>query len=164
MLLDEIKDIIKELEDILIKDPRFKKEVYFKKSVRTIYECKKNNIPYRNEIQPNIYPAYLTTIGLDDLMGKPKTECPKCEPTQCEKQVKCPVCEHTIKLNYEKGELTDIKPLEEEIEKTKELLGSIKADPKLTERLNKKLEEKGISKFSESEIDEIINKMKYLKE
>lgn len=42
MLLDEIKDLIKDFEMVLIKDKRFKEDADFKNQVKTIYNCEKN--------------------------------------------------------------------------------------------------------------------------
>ena len=42
MILDEIKDLIKELENILIKDKRFKDSYDFKNQVKIIYKHKNN--------------------------------------------------------------------------------------------------------------------------
>ena len=42
MILDEIKDLIKELENILIKDKRFKDNYDFKNQVKIIYKHKNN--------------------------------------------------------------------------------------------------------------------------
>ncbi len=43
MILDELKLLIKDLEIILIKDSRFKNDVYFKHNVKTIYLTKNKN-------------------------------------------------------------------------------------------------------------------------
>jgi hypothetical protein len=43
MILDNIKELIKDIESILIKDDRFKEDVYFKKMIKTIYTSDKNN-------------------------------------------------------------------------------------------------------------------------
>jgi len=41
MILDEIKSLIKDFEECLIKDSRFKNDYKFKSQVKTIYECNK---------------------------------------------------------------------------------------------------------------------------
>ena len=46
MILDEIKDLIKELETILVKDNRFKEYINFKNQLKIIYNCK--NKPIKN--------------------------------------------------------------------------------------------------------------------
>ena len=55
MILDEIKDLIKELENILIKDQRFKDSYDFKNQVKIIYK-RKNNLDNNFNISqlPNI--------------------------------------------------------------------------------------------------------------
>ena len=55
MILDEIKDLIKELENILIKDQRFKDSYDFKNQVKIIYK-RKNNLNNNFNISqlPNI--------------------------------------------------------------------------------------------------------------
>ena len=37
MILDNIKDLIKDMESVLIKDDRFKEDIHFKNMVKTIY-------------------------------------------------------------------------------------------------------------------------------
>ena len=43
MILDNIKELIKDIEIILKKDERFKKDMFFKNMVKTIYNSNKNN-------------------------------------------------------------------------------------------------------------------------
>lgn len=45
MILDELKLLIKDLEIILIKDSRFKKDIDFKNQVKTIYLCQDKSKP-----------------------------------------------------------------------------------------------------------------------
>ena len=44
MILDNIKDLIKDMETILMKDNRFKEEAHFKNMVKTIYNCDSNKL------------------------------------------------------------------------------------------------------------------------
>ena len=46
MLIDEIKSLIHDLEEILIQDTRFKKDIFFKKKVKIIYGTNKTEKLY----------------------------------------------------------------------------------------------------------------------
>lgn len=68
MILDNIKDLIKEMEEVLIKDPRFKEDMYFKNMVKTIYINNSTKLKTINEM-----PSYdITPIVLANLshLGK----------------------------------------------------------------------------------------------
>jgi hypothetical protein len=56
MLIDEIKSLIHDLEEILIQDPRFKKDIFFKKKVKKIYGTK---IIYGKNKTENFYVPYI---------------------------------------------------------------------------------------------------------
>ncbi len=69
MLLDSIKDLIKEMEGVLIKDPRFKEDSNFKNMVKTIYTSNSSKLKTINGM-----PSYdVTPIVLANLsyLGKP---------------------------------------------------------------------------------------------
>lgn len=67
MLLYEIKDLIKELETILIKDKRFKEVSNFKNQVKIIYN-------YKNNLNKNFPIPQLPNIDITHLiaLGKPQ--------------------------------------------------------------------------------------------
>ena len=67
MLLYEIKDLIKELETILIKDKRFKEVSNFKNQVKIIYN-------YKNNLNKNFPISQLPNIDITHLiaLGKPQ--------------------------------------------------------------------------------------------
>lgn len=44
MILDNIKDLIKDMESVLMKDNRFKEDAHFKNMVKTIYNCDSNKL------------------------------------------------------------------------------------------------------------------------
>ena len=44
MLLDDLKILIKDFENVLLKDPRFKNDMFFKNQVKIIYDCEKKKI------------------------------------------------------------------------------------------------------------------------
>ena len=44
MLLDDLKVLIKDFENVLLKDPRFKNDMFFKNQVKIIYDCEKRKI------------------------------------------------------------------------------------------------------------------------
>ena len=98
MILDELKIIIKDLETILSKDSRFKKEMYFKNQVKIIYGTKKiNNV---------LIPMMINNI--ESSKSKISASCPKCETHTCPQPTSCPKCETNINLgNYERGILKE---------------------------------------------------------
>jgi CRISPR/Cas system-associated endonuclease Cas3-HD len=61
MILDEIKDLIKELENILIKDERFKDSYDFKNQVKIIYKHKNN---LNNNLDNNFNISQLPNIDV----------------------------------------------------------------------------------------------------
>ncbi len=68
MILDEIKDLIKELETILVKDKRFKECIDFKNQVKIIYNCENNlnkNFPIPQFTSVDVTPllSNLTLLG-----------------------------------------------------------------------------------------------------
>jgi hypothetical protein len=65
MILDEIKDLIKELENILIKDKRFKDSYDFKNQVKIIYKRKNNlNNNLDNNLDNNFNISQLPNIDV----------------------------------------------------------------------------------------------------
>lgn len=70
MILDNIKDLIKDMESVLIKDNRFKEEMHFKNMVKTIYNCESTKL---NTIYQ--MPSYdITPIVLSRITQLGKTE------------------------------------------------------------------------------------------
>ena len=64
MILNEIKDLIKELEKILIKDKRFKNSYSFKNQLKIIYSCKNNlNISQLPNIDITPFISNLITLN-----------------------------------------------------------------------------------------------------
>jgi hypothetical protein len=69
MLLDNIKDLIKEMEEVLMKNPKFKEDINFKNMVKTIYTSNSSKLKTIYQI-----PSYdITPIVLSNLsyLGKP---------------------------------------------------------------------------------------------
>jgi len=63
MILDNIKDLIKDMESVLIKDNRFKEEAHFKNMVKTIYNCDSNKLrTIYNMPSYDVTPMVLTRI------------------------------------------------------------------------------------------------------
>jgi hypothetical protein len=65
MILDEIKDLIKELETILVKDKRFKECIDFKNQVKIIYNCENNlnkNFPIPQLPSVDVTPLVVTNL------------------------------------------------------------------------------------------------------
>jgi hypothetical protein len=85
MLLDEIKSLIKECEECLIKDTRFKKDYQFKSQVRAIYKHDKN-IQTRQIIVPVPYYSNSYDKGIKNSENDPK-KCGVCK--KCLKKEKC---------------------------------------------------------------------------
>jgi len=72
MILDEIKDLIKDLEGILIKDKRFNSCIDFKNQVKTIYNCE-NNLN-KNSVIPQIPSVDITPLVISNLMALSKPQ------------------------------------------------------------------------------------------
>lgn len=78
MILDEIKDLIKDFELVLIKDLRFKKDANFKNQVKMIYNCENNlnknfSIPIFSQPSIDITPfviSNLSALGKSDELIK----------------------------------------------------------------------------------------------
>ena len=82
MILIEIKNIIKELEEILINDERFKDSYHFKNQVKMIY--KKNNLNNISNNNTDITPFISNLIALNKECKQPTIEPtiePRIEPT-----------------------------------------------------------------------------------
>ena len=62
MILDNIKELIKDMETILIKDERFKEDMYFKNMVKTIYNNNNNHQMGSYDITPIIL-SNLSKLG-----------------------------------------------------------------------------------------------------
>ena len=78
MILIEIKNIIKELEGILINDERFKDSYHFKNQVKMIY--KKNNLNNIYNNNTDITPIISNLIALNKECKQPTIE-PTIKPT-----------------------------------------------------------------------------------
>jgi len=96
MLLDEIKSLIKECEECLIKDTRFKKDYEFKSQVRTIYKHDKN-IQTRQIIIP--VPYYSGNNTNKESNHREEQRCGVCE--KCLKGERCEI--------YDKGRINPFK-------------------------------------------------------
>lgn len=72
MILDEIKDLIKELETILVKDNRFKEYINFKNQLKIIYNCK--NKPNKEIYIPNSIDITPLVISNLTAINKPKIQ------------------------------------------------------------------------------------------
>ena len=72
MILDEIKDLIKELETILVKDNRFKEYINFKNQLKIIYNCKNN--PNKEIYIPNSIDITPLVISNLTAINKPKIQ------------------------------------------------------------------------------------------
>jgi hypothetical protein len=71
MILDEIKDLIKELETILVKDKRFKECLDFKNQVKIIYNYENNlnkNFPIPGNIGLQLPSVDITPLVVSNLM------------------------------------------------------------------------------------------------
>ena len=104
MILNEIKDLIKDLEEVLIKDKRFKDHCHFKNQIKIIYKNNLNNFYQPSNI--DITPLVTNLMTLPKLY-KPSEPCEKCKPSEpCEKckpsEPSKPCLSHKI-IKYEKN-------------------------------------------------------------
>lgn len=133
MILDELKNMIKDLENILLKDTRFRKDYFFKNQVKIIYEEEIRLKPVSN---PIYYPYYINTTSGDtcpkstDLLKL--NTCPKCK--DCPKQIDCPKCGEAI--NYSEGDLAETDALMKTILEGSEIMKGITNRTKLTDLSN----------------------------
>jgi aspartyl/asparaginyl-tRNA synthetase len=114
MILDELKLLVKDMEDVLVKDKRFKEYVKLKKQVKTIYGT--NKVEYQPLYIP--YP----TIG----------PTPKCE----EKVVNREKLRETLMVKPEAADLKHEKDMAE-LEKFLLELGTLDEVQKAAERAGK---------------------------
>jgi len=114
MILDELKLLVKDMEDVLVKDKRFKEYVKLKKQVKTIYGT--NKVEYQPLYIP--YP----TIG----------PTPKCE----EKVVNREKLRETLMAKTEAADLKHEKDMAE-LEKFLLELGTLDEVQKAAERAGK---------------------------
>ena len=75
MILDNIKDLIKEMEGVLIKDPRFKEDMNFKNMVKTINSSdpKLKTISQMPGVSYDVTPIVLSNLsylGRKEITGK----------------------------------------------------------------------------------------------
>lgn len=75
MILDNIKDLIKEMEGVLIKDPRFKEDMHFKNMVKTIYSSDPklktiSQMPGQSYDVTPIVLSNLSYLGRKEITGK----------------------------------------------------------------------------------------------
>ena len=112
MILDNIKELIKDIESILIKDDRFKEDVYFKKMIKTIYTSDKNN--NNPIISYDITPIVLSNLSK---LGK-NNETYKCKDK-----------EHKIYNSDNNNIVLSLKELKEKIKKVKSDTDKLRTDP-----------------------------------
>jgi len=104
MLLDNIKDLIKEMEEVLVKDPRFKEDINFKNMVKTIYTSNSSKLKTIDGL-----PSYdVTPIVLANLsyLGKSTSDHTKLPEVIKAKEEVIKVKEEVIKV---KEEVTMVK-------------------------------------------------------
>lgn len=80
MILDNIKDLIKEMEEVLMKNPKFKEDSNFKNMVKTIYTSNSSKLKTIYQM-----PSYdITPIVLSNLsyLGKPTSVAKSLEVTK----------------------------------------------------------------------------------
>lgn len=109
MILDDLKDLIKEMEDVLIKDPRFREEADFKNQVKVIYNCEK----VKSFVQMPTYDVTHIVMSNLQYLGnniKNKKETKKETKHEC----KCPTCEK-LKIDGVDVNIEDLMLLIEEL-------------------------------------------------
>lgn len=120
MILDDIKSLIKDFEEVLIKDKRFRNDYKFKSQVRTIYGLRK----VENVFVP--FPVGSGEIGTN-ILGQGAPGCPKCPPCgkcpECQKCPECKICEKCRR--YEQTDLPNVNTINEEANKAIKLVKSI---------------------------------------
>ena len=99
MILDELKYLIKDLEEILLKDKRFREDYLFKSQVRKIYE-------QEIKIQRLYFPYYNTSCPTIESTNKP-------EGTNINNSLNINNCINLLKPSdkYEEEELPEIESL-----------------------------------------------------
>ena len=157
MILDELKNVINNLETILLKDSRFKQDYLFKSQVKYIYEQQKIVKPVYN---PYLYDPYLVNpiIG----MNLPQTGCKKC--SECPKVLKCPKCAEVINFPEEGLPEEEMKALlkaeEEGLKMTKEFTNREKyltLSKNDQDILLKKLDLDDLLKLTKDELSKLLN-------
>ena len=119
MILDDIKSLIKDFEEVLIKDKRFRNDYKFKSQVRTIYGLRK----VENVFMP--FPVGSGEIGTN-ILGQGAPGSLKCPP--CQKCPKCEICEKCRK--YEKTNLPNVDSINEGAHEALESVKSIGGENK----------------------------------
>ena len=117
MILNEIKDLIKDLEEVLIKDKRFKDHCYFKNQIKIIYKNNLNNFYQPSNI--DITPLVTNLMTLPKLY-KPSEPCEKCKPSEPSK----PCLSHKI-IKYEKNLPDSNEKLDDVIKENSENIETI---------------------------------------
>jgi len=112
MILDEIKDLIKELETILVKDNRFKEYINFKNQLKIIYNCKNN--PNKQIYIPNSIDITPLVISNLTAINKPKIQDKSIKSSSNDLLIN--TCEIAI-TQFEKS-LNDLSLAINEVEKT----------------------------------------------
>lgn len=125
MILDDIKSLIKDFEEVLIKDKRFRNDYKFKSQVRTIYGLRK----VENVFVP--FPVGSGEIGTN-ILGQGAPGCPKCPPCgkcpECQKCPECKICEKCRR--YEETNLTSVEPIEKGAHEALDSVKSIRGENK----------------------------------
>jgi|LakMenEpi03Aug12_release.lakeMendotaPanAssembly.Ray.scaffolds.fasta_scaffold360107_2 hypothetical protein len=112
MILDEIKDLIKQLETILVKDNRFKEYINFKNQLKIIYNCKNN--PNKEIYIPNSIDITPLVISNLTAINKPKIQDKSIKSSSNDLLIN--TCEIAI-TQFEKS-LNDLSLAINEVEKT----------------------------------------------
>jgi len=128
MILDDMKNLIKDFEKTLIKDTRFKKDYKFKNQVKTLY--KNHKMVQQSQIivpVPYYSGSLKTEVGAETKSDAQSTSNKKCPPEKtCPPEKKCPPekpCppEKSCPV-YEKGHIQPFNKEEDELKHTIEEL------------------------------------------
>jgi hypothetical protein len=140
MILDEIKNLIKELENILIKDKRFKDSYNFKNQVKIIYKHKNNLNNLNNNLNISQLPNIDITPFISNLITLNK-------PPEINKSLKCNECNECNELPNKYNNI-----LKKLINKINELYKKI--DPSSLNLDVKKISDEDINILLNSDIDD----------
>jgi hypothetical protein len=143
MILDEIKNLIKELENILIKDKRFKDSYNFKNQVKIIYKHK-NNLNNLNNLNNNLNISQLPNIDITPFISNLIT---LNKPPEINKSLKCNECNECNELPNKYNNI-----LKKLIDKINELYEKI--DPSSLNLDVKKISDDDIKILLNSDIDD----------
>jgi hypothetical protein len=156
MILQDLKSLIKDFEDVLIKDDRFKNDYKFKSQVKTIYGLRKVEnvfIPFPvgtgGEYGVEKIVEKRIEVPVDRIVNVPVIDCPKCKI--CEK-------EKLVNLSVAKADDLAIK-LEQDVKQIESIQGAeTKLTPQQFEELKTTLDFKKIAELikgaSEKQRDE----------